>query len=47
MLKVMTFISLLVLTGCITVHECDAEHKETYNNISASKQQSSTSSTVI
>ena len=42
MLRLFITFSLLVLTGCITVYECEGEHKETYNNISPTTQQSTT-----
>lgn len=42
MIKVFTLISLLFLVACISVYECDGEHKETYNNISPTTQQSET-----
>lgn len=35
---IMILISTLLLSGCITVYECEGDHKETYNNISPTTQ---------
>lgn len=42
MLRIIMILYLLFLSGCITVYECEGEHKETYNNISPTTQQSET-----
>ncbi|WP_170143324.1 hypothetical protein [Orbus hercynius] len=34
-----------LLVGCITIHECEGDHKETYNNISPTTQAPDTSAT--
>ncbi len=31
-------VATLLLSGCITVYECEGDHKETYNNISPTTQ---------
>ncbi|WP_345489614.1 hypothetical protein [Orbus sasakiae] len=33
---------LSLLSGCITVYECEGDHQETYNNISPTTQESET-----
>ncbi|AWM79909.1 hypothetical protein DKL61_05785 [Gammaproteobacteria bacterium ESL0073] len=33
---------LLLTHGCMTVYECEGDHKEQYNNISPTTQQSDT-----
>jgi hypothetical protein len=38
---ILIFIAILLLTGCITVYECEGDHKETYNNISPTTQDTS------
>ncbi|WP_392565176.1 hypothetical protein RHO15_06020 [Utexia brackfieldae] len=38
MYKLSLLASIFILSGCVTVYECEGDHKESYNNISPTTQ---------
>lgn len=42
MFRLLLFACFLLSHGCMTVYECEGDHKEQYNNISPTTQQSDT-----
>lgn len=45
MIRLLLFLSFLLNQGCMTIYECEGDHKEQYNNISPTTQASTTDTT--